>query len=411
MQSDEKPTENPKETKKESVFLPLVLWVAIGVVLGLGLYLVFFQPVAPVPPTPTPNITPNVTPPTTIPNVEITLINYSACNNCNSSEFLLDQIKSLSSTFNLNISKVTYLEHDSDAAKSLISKYSINLIPTMIVSSEAGSSSDFVTGWANIGSQESDGTFVYREVYPPYYDLGDKTLKGLVEVTEIEANCSQCHDSSMLVDFLASQNVAMVFSKRTKLPQNSSEAQALISKYNITKLPAFVLSSEASVYPFTEQVWDVYGSEESDGSLVYRGVFPPYVDLTKNESVVGLVTLIELVPPNCTDCYNVSIHEDGLNQSFGLVFGNKTRILTNSTLGENLTSKYNISKVPTVILSNDATLYPDFNVSWAQMGSVESDGWLVFRALDALQVNYMNLTIPSANVSANTTSNMTNSSS
>jgi hypothetical protein len=389
MQSDEKSTENPKDSKKESIILPLVLWVAIGVVLGLGLYLVFFQPVAPTPPTPTPN----VTPPTTItPNVEITLINYSACTDCNSTAYLLDQIKSMASTFNINISKVTYLDHDSTAAKSLISKYSIKKIPSMIVSSEAGNSSDFVTGWANIGSQESDGTFVYRNVYPPYYDLENKTLAGFVQVIEIKTNCSNCHNASQFVDFLASENVAMVFANRTKVTQNSSLAKDLISKYNITRLPAFVLSSDASAYPFTDQVWDVYGSIESDGALVYRGIFPPFVDLSKNGSVVGLVSMIELVPPNCTGCYNVSIHETGLDQSFGLIFGNKTRLQTNSTEGKSLVSKYNISKVPTVILSNDATLYPNFNTSWTQMGTVESDGWLVFRELDALGVNYMNIT-------------------
>jgi len=410
MQSEEKPSEDPKDSKKESIFLPLALWIAIGVILGLGVYLLFFQAPLITPPTTTPNATPPATTsPTIIPNVEIALITYSKCDDCNSTMYLLDQIESLSSTFNLNISDVSYLAYDSAEGKALISKYSIKKIPTMVVSSEAGNSSDFADGWSNIGSRESDGAFVYRDVYPPYFDLGNNTLYGYVDTLEITTDCADCHNASQFVDFLKSDNVAMVIKNRTVLDQNSSEAQALISKYNITRLPAFLLSPDASAYPFTAQAWDLYGSTESDGWLVYRGIFPPYVDLSANGSVIGLVSLIELVPPDCSDCYNVSIHEDGLNQSFGLVFGNKTTLMTNSTEGAALISKYNITKVPTVVISKEAMLYPDFNTSWAQMGTVETDGWLVFRALDLLGVDYMNLTLPEASVNA--TGNMTNSSS
>lgn len=401
MSEIKKEEEKPTETKKEAALLPLVLWLAIGIVIGIGAYYLFLQPA---PSTQPPlNITaPNITVPL-VPNVTVTMINYSGCSSCNATQYLLADIKSVAPQFGLKIGEVSTIDSSSSKAQALISKYSIKKLPTMIVSKEANTSSQFVSGWAQFGSIESDGSFVYRDVYPPYYDLENKTIAGFVDVVEITTDCKKCYNASQFVDYLKSY-VAMYLSNHTSFDANSSEAKSLISKYSIKRLPAFLLSPGASVYSFMGASWGQYGTVESDGWNVYRGSIPPYVDLQNNSSVVGIVTMIELVDPNCTECYDVGLHYSGLVQSFGLTIDNRTKIYTNSSEGAQLISKYNITKVPTVIVSSDAALYPGFNSSWKQMGSIESDGWLVFRELDQLGVKYKNVSPTSNNISANASS-------
>lgn len=379
--------EEPSGSMREGIFLQLIAWIAVGVFLGLGAYYLFFTQVPLEPPQP------NVTPPPPPPpeKVTIKMISYSGCTECNSSVYLLEQIQSLAPQFGLTLGDVSTIDSNSQEAQSLISKYSLKRLPTLVISKEAGTSSDFVSGWANLGTKETDGSFVYRNVYPPYYDIDKGRVSGIVDVVEITAHCKECYNSSQFIDYLGSENVAMLFRDRSAIASNSSAAQDLITKYNITRLPTFLLSPDASAYPFMNQTWSLYGSVETDGWHVYQGAFPPYIDLEKNGSVEGLVSLVELVDPNCTNCYDVGLHYSGLMQSFGMAITNRSTVNTNSSQGQDLISRYSITKVPTVVLSSNALIYPGFNDSWAQMGSIEPDGWLVFRELDALGVNYTNV--------------------
>jgi len=378
--------------EKETMLIPLALYVAIGIVLGFGVFFLFFQQPAATPPSSNVTVPAGNNTTAIVPNVTITMIADSSCPECNSTILLAEQIKTYASQFGFKVSKVTSIDASDSQAEQLISKYSITKLPAMIVSREANISSDFVSGWANIGSQESDGAFVYRSVYPPYVDLKKNRSVGFVELIDIKADCSKCYNLSSFSDYLAGENVAIVFTNRTSYEADSSEAKALISKYNITQVPCILLSPDAAVYPIINYSWSTYGSVESDGWYVYRAGYPPYVDLTKNNSIVGLISLVELVDPTCTNCYNVSIHYDGLTQSFGMVIGNRTTLYTNSTEGKSYLAKYNITKVPTIILSPDALLYPGLNDTWKNLGSIENDGWLVFRELDTLGLNYTNVT-------------------
>jgi len=47
-------------------------------------------------------------------------------------------------------------------------------------------------------------------------------------------------------------------------------------------------------------------------------------------------------------------------------------------------SKYNIQKVPVILLSPEAKEYDSFINAWKPVGSVESDGWFVMRKPEAL---------------------------
>ena len=64
---------------------------------------------------------------------------------------------------------------------------------------------------------------------------------------------------------------------------------------------------------------------------------------------------------------------------FGISINNEKTYDINSNEGKSLISKYNIKKVPIIILSPEAKNYDAFVNAWKQVGSAEDDGWYVMR--------------------------------
>jgi hypothetical protein len=105
-----------------------------------------------------------------------------------------------------------------------------------------------------------------------------------------------------------------------------------------------------------------------------------------------LVTLVNLVNPSCKECYDVSEPRASLER-VGMVFGNVSTYETNSTKGKQLLQQYNITLVPTIILSPEAGAYPFIQQIWGSVGTQENDSWYVFRKLEALQgMSYYDMT-------------------
>ncbi|MEW6035696.1 MAG: hypothetical protein AB1529_03730, partial [Candidatus Micrarchaeota archaeon] len=125
-----------------------------------------------------------------------------------------------------------------------------------------------------------------------------------------------------------------------------------------------------------------------------RNASPPYVDLLDNRSIRGFVDAIYLNDSSCADCFDVASLSDYISQSAGLAVVNSTSYDINSSEGQALASKYNITAVPTVLYSPEASYYPSFTGLWvSQNNTVESDGWFVFRAYPLLSgVTYRNIT-------------------
>ncbi|MDP2750460.1 MAG: hypothetical protein Q8O89_06530, partial [Nanoarchaeota archaeon] len=81
---------------------------------------------------------------------------------------------------------------------------------------------------------------------------------------------------------------------------------------------------------------------------------------------------------SCLTCYNVSIHESIIS-GLGMKVVSQTKLDVNDVVAKELISKYNITKVPTIIISKDASDYTVMADVWPSVGTYESDGALVFR--------------------------------
>lgn len=209
-----------------------------------------------------------------------------------------------------------------------------------------------------------------------------------IEITKILAqSCVDCFDVAQVEGAIGQLNVKI--SEKT-LDYASSEAKQLISRYAIKKIPAILITGETEKAAI--RFWSQVGTTENDGTLVMR-FGAPYVDPSSGTEL-GKAELINIADKSCGACYNVSMQENILKSGFGFVFSGIKTYDVNSTDGARLVSQYNITKVPTILISPDAKYYEGMQGIWKQVGTIEADGWYVFRDMQALNgVTYRDLSL------------------
>ena len=117
------------------------------------------------------------------------------------------------------------------------------------------------------------------------------------------------------------------------------------------------------------------------------------IDKREKDDLFGLflqkepVDLIYLVDEDCVECYDVTLHKfiiDQLGSQSGEAFryGDIRRVDILSEDGEELVLAYDISLVPTVIISKEANQFYWFEQVWGEVGTKEDDGVYVFRYLE-----------------------------
>ncbi|MFH1785386.1 MAG: hypothetical protein ABH842_03075 [Candidatus Micrarchaeota archaeon] len=377
-------------------YLNLLIWVIFGVVIGLIIY-ALVQPSTEV----KPNL-PNQSFNTSLPNntlqlgndtqkkaVTLTVIE-SPCVECNYGELAIQQVNIfLSESEYVYLDSVQNLSYTSEDADHFISQYNITELPVIIVSGSPEADENLVSIWLqNVGSQESDGTLVSRGIYPPYYDIALGKSFGLVSGIAIHASdCNDCMDASEFMPPLEDISVGVIFSNKTILDENDSMAQELISKYNITKLPVLLLDEDFFVYPIS-QYFVSLGTFEDDGWFVLRTIKPPFKQLPDNQ-VRGIVDAIYIGNVSCDACFDPKELGAYFSQAAGFYLKNETYYESNSTEAATLIKKYNLTKIPSLLLSPEVSIYSNFDVVWqSQNNSIESDGWHILRNYDMLNTTF-----------------------
>jgi len=313
------------------------------------------------------------------PKQEVILLQAADCTECIS-------LASAQAVFKIPMRNVT----SGEEFNKLVSKYSIRKLPALIVSNQ----SLFTEQAAGQVVQQFTlraGALVYETVTPPYYDISNRKVKGVVNATVISpANCSQCVATSDVLGGLGSIGVNL--QRIDSFQETDSRAVELIGKYHLTVLPVFIFSPDLLEYSEIAQQWAKIGSTEADGNLVLNNLFAPYKNLS-NGNTEGLVKLTYISANVCRTCYNATLHRNVLVSQFKLYIANETTVDASSSQGAALLRQYNLTRVPTVILSKEARAYASLKTAWSQVGSFEPDGAFVFRAVDQLQnVNYTTVT-------------------
>ncbi len=316
--------------------------------------------------------------------IQLYVISNSQCSNCAS---IADVIAGLESSY--NVTKTNELDFDSAEAKSMVSKYKITKIPSVIIVGELNKTGEIS------GFTEGENAYILSDIEAPYTDTSSGEIKGRVSMTLIKAPCREC--VNLTAAAVQMREMASIVSD-VALESSSDEARSLISKYSIKKLPALVMSRDVQAYSFADLLENV-GTYETDGAYVLRNVSPPYYDLAQSK-IIGLVKVTYISDKTCADCYNVSEHRFIL-ESLGMKFSEEKYIDVSNELFIALKNKYNITKVPTIVLSGEAMEYATLREVWSAVGTEESDGTLIFTQMenmgtyrDLTKGKIINATIP-----------------
>lgn len=319
-------------------------------------------------------------------NVKITKITATSCSDC----FNLEDAVGAFKKQNVSIGEEKTVTLDSSHGQELVKKLAIKRVPTYIVTGEVAKKN--IEGFIKSNGEVKNDTFVFTKVTPIFID--PQTKKEMGKVTAIiltDPSCTQCVDPKLTIEAYKKAGIKVTDEK--EVIWNSAEGQMLISQYKITKLPTFLLSSDIDLYDDVKTNWNHIGTVEQDKTYVARNLNLPYRDVDKGQ-IVGLVDLIYLSDATCTDCYKPQeVQKPILTRGFRVGFASERTVDSASSEGQGLISQYKITKVPTILLSPNADQYANLKNVWQSVGTVESDGWYVFREMARLgNITYKDLT-------------------
>lgn len=216
--------------------------------------------------------------------VTLYLIRDPSCKKCNDLGILTRQIKQSG----IKIAAEKNLTPDSAEGKEFINKYGLDFVPALAMSKDAGAYQLIQQAWSQIGTKEEDGNYVLRSVNPPYINLTTGKLRGLVSAIYLtDGSCADCYNVSVHKQILTSpQSFAMLLDKEVTFDVSDANGKELVLKYNITQVPAIILSDEAAAYPSSQALRQFF-SVEKDGYYVFRTarVMGAYKDLVANQVV------------------------------------------------------------------------------------------------------------------------------
>ncbi len=214
------------------------------------------------------------------------------------------------------------------------------------------------------------------QIFGIYNTINDKTAAekdaakpASLQLMAINDNsCSDCFSTKSIIAGIKGDNVNITQEKN--LNYSSEEAKTLIESYGITKVPAVIITGEISKVT-------LQGFEKQNDGLVLQQISPPYRDLN-TQSIIGRISLTILNVSSCPKCPDMTIVVSQMKQAGISIFSEKN-VDIKTAEGSELVKKYNITKAPTILLSNDAGQYSVISTAWQTIGTVENDGTFVMR--------------------------------
>jgi|GEM_PF-7106323 len=164
-----------------------------------------------------------------------------------------------------------------------------------------------------------------------------------------------------------------VVSKRTKSRTKSAKKRAKPAKKSGVKEVVLNLKTKPNLWLAITAVLI--------GLIAFNLIMPYVLNNSNNQQPqdnTKPVGLIYLVDENCDKCYDVT-YNGLILENIGLDI-NESLVSINSVQGISLLNRYNITKVPTFILSPEALNNAYLAYIWLQVGSIEQDGNLIFRS-------------------------------
>ncbi len=308
-------------------------------------------------------------------NLETTIVLPLNCNDCYDINLALEQLKKQ----NVNVAREIILR--GDEASALITRYNLLSLPAILITGETNKSEQLINFFEENGEFIDNSTALFTKIKPPYYLIASRKVVGRVSITNIiDSSCDKCQSLQAVVDTLKLAGVAVA--SEIDVEYNSDEGEMLIEQNEIKAVPAIIISDDIDYYEDIKVQIDDAGLVKRANAYAMHATSPPYRNLTENK-IVGLVDLITLYDESCEDCYDPAVNKIIL-QRFGVIVNTEEIYDVSSEDGQRLVEKYDITKVPMIILSPEASAYEDFVRVWNSVGVVEDDGWFVMTKPEVL---------------------------
>lgn len=300
-----------------------------------------------------------------VPSIEIIEIKCEGCFDLNSVASSLEK--------NAEVKEIKSLDYNSKEAQETITKYGLTKVPAIVVLSKDIDKINIDEQIFNVG--ENHAIF---DKGVPYIALSSDKIKGVVKIKEIyDSDCKECISFSNFEKQL--ENSGVKISSYEKI--NYSAEDNLIRSNNLEFLPTLLISKDI------EEYWWLFDNlknslTEKEDYFILNMPIPPYKEISTGK-IKGLVNVTYILNESCEDCFNVS----SLGESFrrmGVYIEKEKYINASSAEGKNIINKYNITKIPTAILSKELSDYPQVISSLENFGTFEKDGSYIFRNLEAL---------------------------
>jgi len=176
---------------------------------------------------------------------------------------------------------------------------------------------------------------------------------------------------------------------------NMSVVRVSPDSLGVRYYPALAFNASIMEYPESvsggwsiENVITISEGEFAGDWYVLYTLNPPFYDRDE-ERTRGLVTVTYLTMESCDACYAIDYLRELLEEQRVAV--KQERVLdVLSPAGQVVIDKYNITAVPTVILDEEAEVYPGFISAWRPIGTKDQESF-VLRELHRLGLTYYDL--------------------
>ncbi|MCL5797382.1 MAG: hypothetical protein M1366_01085 [Patescibacteria group bacterium] len=218
--------------------------------------------------------------------VSVTYLTDSSCSACINPKLTIDAYKKTG----VKVIEEKEVSWSSAEGQRLIGHYKIEKLPTFILSSDVSFYPSIAGSWKNIGTVESDGTYIARQLFLPYRDVAKGQIVGLVDVIYLaDSSCTDCYKPQEVHKNILTQGFGVGIRSEQTVDINSSYGKSLVGKYKIIQVPTLLISPEVKEYTGIKQVWPQVGTTESDGWYVFRQVARLgtviYKDLASNQVI------------------------------------------------------------------------------------------------------------------------------
>lgn len=217
------------------------------------------------------------------------------------------------------------------------------------------------------------------------------TAKAII-ITSNKCGKDACWDARLFISALQAKGVIIdkVVTTTIESYVPVTGGVVLAKKYGITKVPTVILEFTGDNKPDLTQFFNVgLGNIIDDNKFVLSRILAPYYDV-KAKNIKGLVNIIYLGDKSCTACYDPKLHETAL-KNLGVDTSQATSLDTSSAEGKALIAKYNLTKVPTAIITGEVAEYSALVETWPSVGIIANDGAYIFTHEELMTGSYKDL--------------------